>query len=288
MKRETSTSSRPASARPEPLDLPPGPRSLGRHRRAGRLALQHPARLLRAPVGLAAVADRAPLQRSASAAVSCSGCRKAPGRRTSSSTSRSNCRTSPACPPASARRARPRRAASTRWSSRPRTRRSPAPRSHAARDLVMAAIDDRPFDVAADRRASARRRSTPTVSVPAPRASSTRPTTATFRDPADRRQSGAARLRREQRRIWTAETDRTSAIAESIARDKDLTKRLLASCGVPVPEGRLVESAAGRLGGGRGDRPAGGGQADRRQPRPRRVHRSHGPQPRSRRPTTSP
>lgn len=45
-----------------------------------------------------------------------------------------------------------------------------------------------------------------------------------------------------QRRIWTAETDSTSAIAESISRDKDLTKTLLASCGVPVPEGRIVTS----------------------------------------------
>ncbi len=45
------------------------------------------------------------------------------------------------------------------------------------------------------------------------------------------------------RRIWTAETDRTSAIAEGISRDKDLTKTLLKSCGVPVPEGRLVDSA---------------------------------------------
>lgn len=49
---------------------------------------------------------------------------------------------------------------------------------------------------------------------------------------------------RRQRRIWTAETEHTSAIAESISRDKDLTKTLLASCGVPVPEGRLVEDAA--------------------------------------------
>ncbi len=46
-----------------------------------------------------------------------------------------------------------------------------------------------------------------------------------------------------QRRIWTAETDLTSAIGESIAHDKDLTKSLLASCGVPVPEGALVASA---------------------------------------------
>lgn len=45
------------------------------------------------------------------------------------------------------------------------------------------------------------------------------------------------------RHIWTAETDRTPAIAESISRDKDLTKALLRSCGVPVPEGCMVESA---------------------------------------------
>ena len=45
------------------------------------------------------------------------------------------------------------------------------------------------------------------------------------------------------RHIWTAETDRTPAIAESISRDKDLTKALLQSCGVPVPEGRIVDSA---------------------------------------------
>lgn len=46
-----------------------------------------------------------------------------------------------------------------------------------------------------------------------------------------------------QRRIWTAETDQTSAIAEEIASDKDLTKSLLHACGVPVPEGQLVRSA---------------------------------------------
>jgi cyanophycin synthetase len=46
-----------------------------------------------------------------------------------------------------------------------------------------------------------------------------------------------------QRRIWTAETDLTSAIAEGIAREKDLTKSLLKACGVPVPEGVVVETA---------------------------------------------
>lgn len=46
----------------------------------------------------------------------------------------------------------------------------------------------------------------------------------------------------KQRRIWTAETDQTSAIAESIAQDKDLTKSMLRAAGVPVPEGRPVSS----------------------------------------------
>ncbi|MCG2578947.1 cyanophycin synthetase [Dechloromonas sp. XY25] len=45
------------------------------------------------------------------------------------------------------------------------------------------------------------------------------------------------------RRIWTAETDSTSAIAETISRDKDLTKELISSVGVPVPEGREVDNA---------------------------------------------
>ncbi len=45
-----------------------------------------------------------------------------------------------------------------------------------------------------------------------------------------------------QRRIWTAETELTSAIGEGIAGDKDLTKSLLKSCGVPVPEGQVVDS----------------------------------------------
>ncbi|RJG02866.1 cyanophycin synthetase [Noviherbaspirillum sedimenti] len=46
-----------------------------------------------------------------------------------------------------------------------------------------------------------------------------------------------------QRRIQAAETDATSAIAESIAQDKELTKTLLAAAGVPVPHGRIATSA---------------------------------------------
>jgi len=46
-----------------------------------------------------------------------------------------------------------------------------------------------------------------------------------------------------QRRIWTAETDQTSAIAETISRDKALTKTLLQQAGIPIPQGHVVHSA---------------------------------------------
>jgi cyanophycin synthetase len=43
-----------------------------------------------------------------------------------------------------------------------------------------------------------------------------------------------------QRKIQAAEIDRTGAIAEAIAQDKELTKKLLHAAGVPVPMGRVV------------------------------------------------
>jgi cyanophycin synthetase len=46
-----------------------------------------------------------------------------------------------------------------------------------------------------------------------------------------------------QRRIQAAEMDCTGAIAESIAQDKELTKKLLDAAGVPVPLGRSVSDA---------------------------------------------
>ncbi|MCY0858076.1 cyanophycin synthetase [Cupriavidus sp. D39] len=114
----------------------------------------------------------------------------------------------------------------------------------AARDLVMAAIEDRPYDV--QETVDHLRRMVDEHCLG--------PSTACIVDAADDRDIPALRLSEgnlvqlgygsRQRRIWTAETDRTAAIAESISRDKDLTKSLLESCGVPVPEGRLVESAA--------------------------------------------
>lgn len=110
------------------------------------------------------------------------------------------------------------------------------------RDLLMAAINDTPFDLngkLAELRDLVDARCLG-------------PSTASIVDAATNRRIPSIRLTdgnlvqlghgAAQRRIWTAETDRTSAIAESIACDKDLTKTLLKSCGVPVPEGCIVRS----------------------------------------------
>ncbi|NQW48393.1 MAG: ATP-grasp domain-containing protein, partial [Planctomycetes bacterium] len=48
----------------------------------------------------------------------------------------------------------------------------------------------------------------------------------------------------KQRRIIASETDRTGAVAETIAQDKELTRTLLAEAGIPVPEGRPVADVA--------------------------------------------
>ncbi len=113
-----------------------------------------------------------------------------------------------------------------------------------ARQLILAAIEDRPFDVSAavaDVRTIADRHCLG-------------PSTACIVDAATERGIPSIRLTdgnlvqlgygARSRRIWTAETDRTSAIAEGIAGNKELTKRLLAACGVPIPEGREVDGAA--------------------------------------------
>lgn len=46
----------------------------------------------------------------------------------------------------------------------------------------------------------------------------------------------------KQRRIQASESDMTSAVAESIVQDKELTKILLHAAGIPVPLGRNVKS----------------------------------------------
>lgn len=112
------------------------------------------------------------------------------------------------------------------------------------RELVLAAIQDRPYDV---ERAVARLREVADTHCLGP-------STACIVDAADDRDIPCIRLFEgnlvqlgygsRQRRIWTAETDSTSAIAEGISRDKELTKALLSDCGVPVPQGRDVDSPA--------------------------------------------
>lgn len=113
---------------------------------------------------------------------------------------------------------------------------------HAARELIIAAMQDKPFDVAA------------TIAKLNEMVDSLclGPSTACIVDAATDRGIPSIRLTggnlvqlgygASQHRIWTAETDQTSAIAESISRDKDLTKTLLQACGVPVPAGRIVDS----------------------------------------------
>jgi cyanophycin synthetase len=113
-----------------------------------------------------------------------------------------------------------------------------------ARDLLLAAINDEAFDVEATVKTLRRKVDRKYLG----------PSTAAIVNAAEARKIPHIRLLDDgnlvqlgygaaMRRIWTAETDRTSAIAETISRDKDLTKELISSVGVPVPEGREVDSA---------------------------------------------
>lgn len=112
-----------------------------------------------------------------------------------------------------------------------------------AHRLVMAAVNNDPFDLAAE--------------LPRLRALRERtalgPSTGGIVRAAKARGIPARRLSAgslvqlgygaAQRRILAAETDRTGAIAQEIAQDKELTRTLLRAAGVPVPEGRPVSSA---------------------------------------------
>lgn len=113
-----------------------------------------------------------------------------------------------------------------------------------ARDLIVAAMDDRSFDVTGAIETLRDLAETHLLG----------PSTQSIVSAADERNIPALRMNHgnlvqlgyghAQRRIWTAETDQTSAIAETISRDKALTKTLLQQAGIPIPEGQLVHSAA--------------------------------------------
>lgn len=112
-----------------------------------------------------------------------------------------------------------------------------------ARELLLAAVDNRPFDLATRLRPLRELAEAQFLG----------PSTACIVDGATERRIPSIRLSTgnlvqlghgaKSHRIWTAETDLTSAIAEGICSDKDLTKSLLGACGIPVPEGRPVDSA---------------------------------------------
>jgi cyanophycin synthetase len=111
------------------------------------------------------------------------------------------------------------------------------------RRLILAALDDQPFDVAAE--IATLRRLKQDVCLG--------PSTSAIVEAARERGIPFRRLNTEslvmfgqgarQRRIIATETDRTGAVAESIAQDKDLTRSLLRASGVPVPQGRPVTDA---------------------------------------------
>lgn len=111
-------------------------------------------------------------------------------------------------------------------------------------ELILAAVEDRPYDVAAAidriRRKVDRKYLGPSTAAIVNAAEARGIPHIRLLDDGNLVQLGYAAA---MRRIWTAETDQTSAIAETISRDKDLTKELISSVGVPVPEGREVDDA---------------------------------------------
>jgi cyanophycin synthetase len=110
------------------------------------------------------------------------------------------------------------------------------------RDLVLAAVHDQPFDVAA---AIASLVATFEKNKPSPIASALLAAAKEKRIPArliDK--NGLIQLGYgvHQRRILEGQTDASSAVANGIAYDRILTRELLAAIGVPAPYGRAASS----------------------------------------------
>ncbi|MEO6810782.1 MAG: cyanophycin synthetase, partial [Isosphaeraceae bacterium] len=112
-----------------------------------------------------------------------------------------------------------------------------------ARALILAAVDEQPFEVETAIRPLRRLAQHNCMG----------PSTGAIVRAAERRGIPSRRMGDcslfqlghavRQRRIWTAETDRTGSIAEMIAKDKELTRMLLQAVGVAVPDGRPVADA---------------------------------------------
>jgi cyanophycin synthetase len=114
---------------------------------------------------------------------------------------------------------------------------------HAAREIILAAIHDRPCDV----KAEVERLRDFAHEVCLGPSTSAIVAAAKARGIPVRRLNANSMVQfgygKKMRRIQAAETDRTGAIAETIAQDKELTRILLKAVGVPVPEGRPVTDA---------------------------------------------
>lgn len=114
---------------------------------------------------------------------------------------------------------------------------------YAARDLVMAAIENRSHDIPA---AIDGLRAVAQDVCLSPASACISDAAADLRIPSIRLGNGdllQLGYGARQQRVWAGDTSRTSAIAQGIAADLMLSRKLLQSCGVAVPEGRVVVSA---------------------------------------------
>jgi cyanophycin synthetase len=111
------------------------------------------------------------------------------------------------------------------------------------RELLLAVVQDRPFDVAAGitklREIREKNRPAP-ITEAVLVAAKERKVPARLIDKSGLVQLG---LGVRQRRVLNGQTDRSSAVANGIAYDRTLTRELLAAIGVPVPYGRTATSA---------------------------------------------
>lgn len=110
------------------------------------------------------------------------------------------------------------------------------------RDLLLAAVHDRPFDVSAS---VANLTAIAQKNTPAPRTAAMLAEAKARRIPA--RLVGAGGLVQlgwgtRQRRVLDGQTDASSAVANGVAYDRTLARELLAAVGVPVPWGRVASS----------------------------------------------
>ncbi len=110
------------------------------------------------------------------------------------------------------------------------------------RDLVLAAVHDRPFDVdtAIDSLAAILRANTPSpIAAAVLAAAKDKRIPARLVDKSGLIQLGFGA---RQRRVLDGQTDASSAVANGIAYDRVVTRELLAAVGVPVPYGRVVSN----------------------------------------------